>query len=242
MEAGGLPAVAVFFRVEDRNGPLAKELGQYFRGRKALWAARSFPLTFRPRPAAASRWDEHKARLAYLLSVIADRGGLGAKTQLGFGQIMMEKAESENAADNAETLRAAGELLLSPAPDASAGGKAFTVGPSRFFSITDVFTADTARWAALGEAPKGHEKAYLPCAPQIREALIDRIDGFPPGSFGAPGETSRVHVSHPFRADATKPQYQIRIWGDPEIAPAAAEEKIRTVLEDRHYIARRHPR
>ena len=47
--------------------------------------------------------------------------------------------------------------------------------------------------------------------------------------------TSRIHVSHPFRATPNKP-YLIRVWGDPQINAAIAESKIRSALTKNGYI------
>jgi CRISPR type III-B/RAMP module RAMP protein Cmr1 len=239
MEVDGLGTRPVHFLVKNKKSGLANKLMDYFPDEKrtARWAPNGFSLTFRPRAGSFEKWDEYKARILYILARIADLGGLGAKTQLGFGQVEIDQIESDQSSDTLELLLASGESVLAPKPNVPLTNGEFTVAPGRFFSLTVPFTADVEHWITIGTEPGKKKGAYKPCAPEIRELVLQNLSTIPADSFGAPGITSRIHISHPFHK-AQAEEYSVKIWGDPELASAGAETEIRTILQTHHYIQR----
>ena len=182
LEVDGLEPVPVFFRVADGESKLASELTRYFLqdNRAALWSPGNFTLTFRPRADAIGEWTDIKAKLVYTVSLIAELGGLGAKTQHGFGQIAIVDAQSEERSDNLQVLVDKGRSLFSAGSTGAPRSAGFTVPGALFFSFTAPFSANIKGWVDHGTPPAGFDETYIPCAPEIRESLIRSVRGFPP--------------------------------------------------------------
>lgn len=182
-----------------------------------------------------------EARVANILYTINLYGGLGAKTQNGFGLVRLTTKLGP------EVIKAARRLIRSdiqayhrahPHPDRQGG--LFSTG--RFFSLTytlDASAAQTyvAQLRNFGDESGGHHLRYRPCAfdlrykyvmgddhgngakgmrPTLNSAYGKRTAGVLLGNSKARTDdersASRIHVSHLFRLKDDG-DWQLRVWG-----------------------------
>jgi len=231
MEVQGLRAVKVFFRLSAEVGTtsgwwLRKIFGE---SRNALWGP-DFRLVFYAR---GEKPERVMSELTLLLTTVAEQGGLGAKTQMGFGQV--EVVAVEGMTPQGTWGR---EDLLSQARSrrgSSAGvsaGEEFTIHRKRFFSRVYELTAHPYGKAVdVGERPeaKDYDQSYIPCSFDIRykhsptDGLRPRLEAKVKGAqrvLGVGGEDargSRLHVSHLYgrrQDEEGRTVYSLKFWGD----------------------------
>ncbi len=178
-----------------------------------------------------SRFREYIPMLAALLVEIADKGGIGAKTQQGFGQIeLLKRTEMEPLVQYGRKLIKA---LAAPERQVIYKSGEFTLDEKRFFSL--VFEGPlperytTAQVANIGGKPLTGSP-FVACAFDIRyRDLPDDEDveyaglrptlkeRFPVAEvkkmMGQMGYASRIHVSHLYRS-GNSGKYRLKIWGD----------------------------
>jgi CRISPR-associated protein Cmr1 len=271
IELSGLSAVPVFFRASpkvasvsgnwlwqifgaDKTGGEKRKLGantEYSFGVSALWNVKPFEITIIPRADAP---PEAIGLLALALLRAAEWGGLGAKTQYGFGQVILEPNqtfEKKLALADAFLEKHASFDKALPTPVSGA----FTVHPDRFFSLLYELNSDPFREGVnIGRVPSGFDNSYIPCSFDIRYKYelrnprngtgTDR--GLRPAiqdNFGTTGandlcgfvagdnaRASRIHVSHLFRTGGN--HYSFKVWADAD-EPAM----LRSIIHD-HLMSR----
>jgi CRISPR-associated protein Cmr1 len=211
-----------------------------------LWSE-GFDLVFTP---VHTYWSEDSPRLlAYLLSLVATYGALGAKVQNGFGQVKIKPDSWDGWPHNA--VERGRELARSNGSSAQYDGSSFNL--ARFFSYT--YELSTIRpydqeFRMIGQAPSDsrYSHRFIPCAFDIRYKSSSRnpftgqgenfgMRPFFRDRFGQRvtntllGESqprrdddraaSRINVSHLYCDDG---QWKLKVWG--HIPPD---------LEDLHY-------
>lgn len=272
IEVSGLQAVPIFFSASPavanisgnwlwnifggeetggrkRRGPDGRS--QFEFGAQALWSDEPFTLSFYPRP-LDGEWVN--PLLALILDRAAQWGGIGAKTQYGFGQVRIVDMHAYCPdREPAELLKRGVELLKAERGNYSPGDDEFSLREDRFFSrIYRVQPPRPGRLVNVGSPPPGFNDPYLPCAfdirykyearnpgtgrgtdrgvrPTVRDrlgtAMADRIFGFVKGSDA---HASRIHVSHLYR-EYGKPNYLLKVWGD---VPAGVKAEIETAIDE----------
>jgi CRISPR-associated protein Cmr1 len=251
LEIEGLDRVRVFFKAspnvavgtgnwlwnifggEQTGGSRVRD-GQttrYTFGVHALWGS-NFTLTLSRR--LSERDDSALGRFALALTKAAEYGGIGAKTQYGFGQVRIVSEVPKDLLDQARA------RLDEKRGNAQALNGAFTLHSSRFFSLRyRIPPSAVTGMRDIGEPPPGWapDQLYIPCAFDIRykynlrnprtgagrdegirpairdrfgESITKEIFGF---VRGADARASRIHVSHLYR-ESPKDPYLLKIWGD----------------------------
>jgi CRISPR type III-B/RAMP module RAMP protein Cmr1 len=165
-----------------------------------------------------------RERIPYLIDRVAKLGGLGAKTQHGFGQVRLVNA------DAFKDEIAAGKLAL-PQAGVSVGDRDFTLHDARFFSAT---------WS--GEKLPNAINLNLPASVRHAVAAALRLNadslegktllGYVPQDRNAADKTARgtrIHVSIPFQ-EALSPKWHVKIWFD-SAKRSEIERAIRTHME-----------
>jgi len=199
-------------------------------GVRALWSPEPFTINLHARP---KEQDRVFSQIAFLLQTVSQKGGIGAKTQYGFGQVKLEPDPEIEALANEGEQYLGEQPTQNPFPDGT-----FTLHPDRFFTLLYRLPADPYGTATdIGKPPADYDRTYIPCAfdirykyeswnpstgrgsdrglrPAIRDELGDsaatRVFGF---VRGGSAEASRVHVSHLYRETPNGP-YLLKIWGD----------------------------
>jgi CRISPR-associated protein Cmr1 len=182
-----------------------------------------------------------EARVANILYTIHLYGGLGAKTQNGFGMVRLgTKLEPDVIYQARRLIRSDIQAHRKAHPHAPPQGQLFST--SRFFSITYTLKGDAAQkyvenLKEFGDASGKHHLRYRPCAFDLRYKYVmgdkqgNGAKGMRPtlkATFGkrAAGELlgnskakkddersgSRIHVSHLYRTK-DEGDWQLRVWG-----------------------------
>jgi len=120
-----------------------------------------------------------------LLGSLATYGGLGPKTQMGFGQIELVSPPTS---------------VWTPRPESHHFRHEITVNREKAKN----WPKDTIY------VMEGVHIRNAVLRPAIRALHLDELEIH---LFGKPGSTSRLHVSHPFRSRPGD-DYRIRIWGE----------------------------
>ena len=268
LDLSGLAPTPVFFRLSKAVRPISGNwLWNIFGGEdtggcktgagrdvrfrfavQALWSSQPFTLTLRVRP--------HEARsvlskLSFLIDTMSREGGIGAKTQHGFGQIaILGTAEDGRSPTDWGELCAQGKRDLGGMESSARRLEErdlFTLDASRFFSLKFRLTAHPYAAAEnAGDPPAGYDQSYIPCSfdirykyesknpfsgqgmnrgmrPALREEYgRDRTALMCGQVEGSDAWASRIHVSHLFRVQPKGPYY-LKIWGDVENAVGVAE-------------------
>lgn len=256
LEIEGLQPVPVFFQASaDARTPAMRWLRTIFARTdatvaapplavKALWSPRQLSLRIRAR---VPNPRDVLEMLALTVSEAARKGGIGAKTQNGFGQVRLLP---DNRVE--DFARAARERLERMRKSSPSQGQCdlFSLDPGRFFSLLYRIPEPPAGTFLDIDAPPGkYSSSYIPCSFDIHyfkrqdqrglrpsiEFNLDRQKarnafGF---SNGDKSRASRIHVSHLVR-DATSNSYLLKIWGDPE-------DKDKMVEQINQFIQRRFP-
>ena len=253
LELEGLAPVPVFFRTspamavssgnwlwqifgEEKTGGTKirnERETTYSFGVKALWSNQPFEIRILPLPFES---EGALGLLALTLLGASRLGGIGAKTQLGFGQVEVTHDERLVALADAcdQRLR---EMKGSRRPVDGV----FSVASDRFFSLLYTFQNNPlTAWRNVGTPPPGYDEAYIPCSfdirykysaknprnftgenkglrPAIRDAFggtVQRISGY---TNGNEGWASRIHVSHLYRRPGDT-RYRLKVWADYEDA------------------------
>ena len=198
-------------------------------GRRMLWAQ-----LFNMRAVVSARVrqpDFVTPLLAYTVLTAATEGGIGAKTQNGFGQVKL--LQIDGAAANAEAVRSHGDDLIRAMPQATGEQRErnespalFSLTPGRFFSfeweVSAPFRPNTSIF--VPEEATALRHLCIPCAFEIRykdgagtglrPALSAQLGPEKAkAALGGTGSASRVHVSHLFRETQAQP-YHLKVWGD----------------------------
>lgn len=221
------------FGTEERDGTTAGHRADTFTFNvQSLWAENG-RLEF---TTLGADYEETRARLAYLLYLMARYGAIGAKTQNGFGQFMVGGLTP--------ALVQRGHKLVARDVQASQPRgqppNAFSLGS--FFSIVyELDDRQVDRYKVslykIGDAP-AEDQLYIPCAFDVRYKSVMGDIKTGAGAVGMRptfrriwgrsatnlllGETkprseadrsgSRIHVSHIYRLDAKKP-WRLKVWG-----------------------------
>ena len=144
-------------RWKDKEGNVTFEFGV-----KALWSPKPFTITLYARP-PDQEWVI--PRIAFLLQIVSRMGGIGAKTQYGFGQVKLEPDE------RVEALASKGQQSLKKHPPENRFGEAFTLHPDRFFTLLYKSNDDPYQPPQnIGTRPTDCGGMYVPCAFDIRLA------------------------------------------------------------------------
>jgi CRISPR-associated protein Cmr1 len=265
MDVSGLEPTRIFFRLSEEVRPVSgRWLWTIFEGKEegntrdaptpgatfkfkvqALWSPNPFSITFRTR---AREGDMVLPKVAYLLRTMSRDGGIGAKTQHGFGQFaVIEARYGDEVPADWSALCEQGEKALGAASDGGRKGDGrdadlFTLDSKRFFSLKFRLSGHPYEAAEdAGEPPPEYDHSYIPCSFDIRykydatpgasrglrPALCERYDPDEIDALcgyvrrGWPARGSRIHVSHLFRPSPTRP-YFVKIWGDAENAAEVA--------------------
>ena len=201
--------------------------GQFRFGVRALWTPATFRITVWPRR-EDRRWNGPVAALVALaLSEAAEYGGIGAKTQNGFGQV---KLVSPVGSEIQVLIQQARDFLRESGRPGAADARLFTLSEERFFcQLYDNIQPTTME--KIGQPPPEYVQAqepYIPCAfdiryksapesglrPALQTAFSRSVAREMLGSLkGADASASRIHVSHLFREQPHSP-YKLKIWGD----------------------------
>jgi len=259
LELDGLAAVPVFFHLSHAvEATSADRLWKIFGGREtggektrspagasefrfgvqALWSDEPFLVSIRARP---GKEDDVYRKLERALCYAASYGGLGAKTQYGFGQVRVASLTVGRRERDLEQLAAEGQEALQRAGGgAVSAGREFTLHPDRFFSLLFELPKTLTGLpdgVSIGTPPPDFDWRYIPCAYDIRykcstfnpKTRTGEDRGLRPEvkrRYGAQearqvfgfmehgeGQASRVHVSHLYRRQTGGPYY-LKVWGD----------------------------
>ena len=206
-----------------------------------LWAAKGpFNLQFGFR--AGVDGQRCKTLLTLLLHELSTKGGIGAKTQLGFGQIEVLPPEDGDLQELLDYARLEMEQMQQqrPATNAPSATEGFTLHPDRFFSVVfegilpPEYIPSPRNEIDIGLPAKIPGRPFVPCAfdirysrkpyidPDINAGLRPRFKADFPGSAldmlgyvrDGEGFGSRVHVSHLYKQNLSEEKYRLKIWGD----------------------------
>lgn len=187
--------------------------------RSALWSRDGFPLRVTPR-AGCGLPVENLVALAIHTS--ARRGGLGAKTQNGFGQVDVVGQECAERAEQAV------EWLKTVRWERSGRNMdgLFRVDDAHFFSLEwrDIAAPAKNDYRVVGEIPGDFHREYFPLAFDLRykaareateEAYGLRVElgAHADELLGTTDHGSRIHVSHLYRRPGEE-TCRLKIWGD----------------------------
>lgn len=129
---------------------------------KPVWSSRPFTITL-----YARHRDQEStlAKMAFLLQEASQKGGIGAKTQYGFGQVKLELDERVQ-----ELIRKGHQLFGDRPQQNPLQGQKFTLHPERFFTLLYKFPSNPfARGSTIGDLPGNYSgQMYVPCAFDIR--------------------------------------------------------------------------
>jgi CRISPR-associated protein Cmr1 len=219
-------------------------------GTRMLWGP-DFTLTMRV-SARAPDPERVRSLLLYTLLTAATEGGIGAKTQNGFGQVRLVFVNSARPDDG--QIRARGREIVSSMPQATPDqikdtADLFSLAPGRFFSfLWEIPTAPYMTQGSIDVPETAHELEHFcrPCAFEIRYKdsagqglwpALERALGLSrtKAILGSANSASRVHVSHLY----SEPNMvcRLKVWGD---VPEAGQ--IRAGMESLFTHWDRHPR
>jgi len=175
--------------------------------------------------------EEIARRLAVILHYAATFGGLGAKTQNGFGQIAVLEFP-----DFQDRFASGLRELQGLASGCTYTAGEFSLHPDRFFSLVYRLDEDPyVEGTALLTVPEGFAYSYIPCAFDLKPSLrasfgpLNTEETF--GSGGGQAQASRVHLSHLYTLEP-RGQYHLKIWGDLD-QKVQAVAAVKAFAEDR---------
>jgi len=224
-------------------------------GVKALWSDKPFEIRITPRGGADAK--RSFSLVAHVVKTASELGGVGAKTQLGFGQVKLLSAHAEWPNLDAREMEQAASEYLRAGERRPVTGERFTLALERFFSHRYTLTGGPPpNLEDIGVPPPGFRESYIPCAFDIRykyqsrnprsgqgtdrgiRPTIEREFGKSFGrktfgySDGDDARGGRIHVSHIYREEAGTGPWRLRIWGDVD-NKADVERVIEAHLEER---------
>lgn len=221
-------------RKDTRTDPQGRRQPTFSFDNLSLWSE-GLTLSFIPLHADTARNDS--ALLAYVLHLLCTYGGLGAKTQNGFGQVKILRWEGGWSPDTIEQGR---QLIWAMSGGAPLGGDTFNL--SRFFSHTYELASIRPydqESRLIGQLPSSlrYAEHFIPCAFDIRYKSSSKnpftgqgknfgMRPFFRDRFGSRatsrllGESrprsdddraaSRINVSHLYRDEG---RWKLKVWG-----------------------------
>jgi CRISPR-associated protein Cmr1 len=210
-------------------------------GIRMLWGP-EFSIVVRV-SARAEDPDHVRSLLLYTLLTAATEGGIGAKTQNGFGQVRL--LTIDGARPDEGRIRERGRRIVNAMPtvdldQAKKTKDLFSLAPGKFFSFEWEIPHAPYTTSGPNDVPEPGpelEGFCRPCAFEIRyknpagQGLFPALrDAFglekTKAILGSTTSASRVHVSHLY--SETAPHWKLKVWGDVPEAQA-----IRTAIEGR---------
>lgn len=182
--------------------------------------------------------------LLTLLYIIDEYGGLGAKTQNGFGQITIDE-------DITKELARQGLSIIINNIDSTTNND----GPNHYLNFKNFFSMmfripennkllqKIKKIKPLKNKPENFNNSYLPCAFDLRYegsydgnlvGLRNFLNKDEEKLLGKEGQASKIHISHPYKLKKEDSKYFLNIFGFvPNSVNIDVREKIKKYVQDK---------